>query len=62
MSSITQVGRHDAGSTVPFSNGATPQEPPLGYFTSWRSAVASMMILAVVVAVVVVDLVVPLIG
>jgi hypothetical protein len=62
MSSITQVGRHDAGAQVPFSNGATPHEGPLGYFTSWRSAVASMVILAVVVAVVVVDLVAPLIG
>jgi hypothetical protein len=50
MSSIAQVGRSDR------------HDSPLGYFTSWRSAVASVAVLAVVVALLVVDLVLPLLG
>lgn len=33
-----------------------------GYFTSWRSAVVSMLVLAAVVGLLVVDLVLPLFG
>jgi hypothetical protein len=62
MSSIAQVERPAPGSKLQLSKAATRHEVPLGYFTSWRSAVASFIILAVVLAALILDLVAPLLG
>lgn len=59
MSSITRAARSDTGSEVMLASGA-PSGLPFHHFTSWRSAVASMVVLALVVALLVVDLAVPL--
>jgi hypothetical protein len=61
MSSMSRIGRPGAGYGEPSLSGQAPLHGrPNSHFTSWRTATASMCILAVVVVLLVLDLVVPL--